>query len=578
MFLVSQFFLLRMQRAVVLGVMALLLCILSACTTPPEQAAGDPRAAVQPQKAETKSETTAKSIAVLLKKGRHTGLLHPDFSRYREVLSAAYAEHDNAPFWLDNGNPNAKAKQVLELLAKAPLDGLNPRDYDVDWLNHQVPQLNENVAANSLARFDVALSVAYARLIHDVHAGRVAPRDAGFMLENRSREAGANALIKRAFGNESPDALYAAARPQFSLYKQMVATLATYRELAAKRSRPDLSALDASLHPGESWRGVPALAEWLEFLGDYSGGNPAGNTYSAALAAGVKRFQERHAIDADGVIGKGTYNALNTPLSQRVHQIELSLERLRWVDEDLANERAIIVNIPQYRLWAFPGQPGVEPMTMNVVVGSSVETNTPILLDQIERVIFNPYWNVPTSITKKELLPKLRKDPNYLVTENMELVGNGQVLADPPTPELLKALARGEYRVRQRPGAKNALGHVKFEFPNRDSIYMHDTPKHNLFQRSRRDFSHGCIRLSHPEQMAQFLLSAERNWDEQRVSEALASDKQLTVQLHKPVPVLIYYTTSLVDGDGRAVFLDDIYGYDNRLDLALFNADQQKRK
>lgn len=578
MSLFSQTCLRRAYRTLLMVAISLFVQVLSGCTTPPQQ---PPQSKLLPQAVPTiknKETSTAQVIATLLHNGQHPALRHPDFTRYRDVLSVAYSQKANAPRWLSNGTLNADGKSVLNLLASCNTDGLNPRDYDVEWLNHQAVQLNDHISGNSLARFDVALSVAFVRLIHDVHAGRVAPQDAGFVLDTRQHDAEAIALIKRAYGSEPPDTVFKAARPPFSLYKQMLATLANYRELAAKRSRADLPALDKSLHPGESWNGVPALAEWLKFLGDYpSSGAITGNSYSTNLAGAVKRFQQRHAIDADGVIGKGTYNALNTPLSQRVHQVELGLERLRWVDADLANERAIIVNIPQFMLWAFPGQAGSTPMTMNVVVGNSIETNTPVLQDQIERVIFNPYWNVPTSITKKELLPKLRKDPNYLLSENMELVGKGQVLADAPTPEVLTELARGEYRIRQRPGAKNALGHVKFEFPNRDSIYMHDTPSHSLFARSRRDFSHGCIRLSHPDQMAKFLLNAERNWDEQRVADALASDKQLTVELHKPVPVLIFYTTSLVDTDGRAVFLEDIYGYDSKLELALFNADHAKR-
>lgn len=563
------------QRAMRFIAISLWLFTLAGCTTPPvTRAPAAPPLSGQ----EKKPAPLEQDIAALLNKGRHSALRHPDFRHYQAALKAAYGERGNAPRWLDNAVLTENGKTLLALISTASSDGLSPADYDAQWLDQQAHELPDNANKfKALAQFDVGLSIAYARLLHDVHAGRVPPKDAGLHLDTNLREAEASSLVKRGFGNEAPDKVFAAARPRLTLYQQMLDVLAHYRTLAAQRTRADLPPLDKSLHPGESWSGLPAMADWLSFLGDYNGDQPKGHTYSAALVGGVKHFQQRHGIAADGVVGRSTYAALSAGLPQRVHQIELALERLRWVSDGLENQRLIVVNIPQFTLWAFPGQTGGSTLTMNVVVGSSVETNTPVLFDQVERVIFNPYWNVPTSITKKELLPKLRKDPNHLVNENMELVGKGEVLPGPPTPEQLNALARGEYRVRQRPGPWNALGHVKFEFPNRDSIYMHDTPSRGFFSRSRRDLSHGCIRLSHPEQMANYLLANQRNWSEAKVAETLSSTEQLTVELREPVPVLLFYTTALVDSAGQAVFLDDIYSYDNELDYALMKADQRQR-
>lgn len=563
--------------------MVLLLTTLGACAVQPHRSAPvishGPIAPADVEFAVNEGPSAEQALADLLTKGRHPSLRHPDFTRVREPLRAAYALNNYAPRWLHDGQLNAEGKDVLDIIAASSSEGLDPRDYDLDWLNQQAESLqSQDTGGQTQARFELGLSIAFARFLHDLHAGRVAPRESGVKLDVSLREAEASHLIKRAFGDEAADRVYTAARPRFALYDRLKASLAHYRELAAKGNRSELPALEKSLKPGESWRGVPALARWLAFLGDYQGTRISSNTYSPALVSAVKQFQLRHGLADDGVIGRGTYTALTTPISQRVRQIELSMERMRWLSENLAGQRAIVVNIPQFLLWGFPGKTEASSLSMDVVVGQSVDHNTPVLLDEVETIIFNPYWNVPSSIAKKELLPKLRKDPTYLISQNMELVGGGQVLADVPTPELLDALARGEYRIRQRPGPGNALGRVKFEFPNNDAIYMHDTPSRGGFYQSRRDFSHGCIRLSHPERMANFLLSEEPRWDAKRISEAMSSPEQVTVHLREPVSVLLFYTTSIVDTDGKAVFLEDIYGQDSKLDQALFSADQRMRR
>lgn len=519
------------------------------------------------------------TIRSLLDQGRHRSLRHPNFMRYRDILRGKYATRQFAPLWLEGDHLNANGEIVLELISQSPTEGLDPRHYDAEWLNRQIDTLSGQPANGNLqAGIDIALSVAFARLLHDVHTGRITPRDASINIDTSMREAEATALVKRGFGSESPDRVFAAARPRFALYERLKSTLAEYRELAAQRSGASLPGITKSLKPGETWKGVPGLADWLTYLGDYAGNEPSNNVYSGELVSAVKHFQLRHGLEDDGVIGRGTYDALTTPLNIRVRQIELSMERMRWLSERMADQRSIVVNIPQFVLWGFPGRSQASSMSMDVVVGKSIDNNTPVLLDEIERVIFNPYWNVPSTIAKKEVLPKLRKDPNYLVTENMELVGAGGIIAIAPTPEQIEAIGRGEYRIRQRPGPGNALGRVKFEFPNHDAIYMHDTPNRGGFYRSRRDFSHGCIRLSNPEKMANFLLTGQPGWDSKRIATAIKSDEKLTVELREHVPVLLFYTTAIIDGEGKAVFLEDIYGYDSKLDQAIFAADQRERR
>ncbi len=519
------------------------------------------------------------TVRRLVEQGRHSALRHPGFGPYRDILRSRYAGNQYAPLWVEGDRLTEQGERVLSLISDAASEGLDPRHYDSEWLHDQLRNLSgQPHNGNAQAQIDVAMSLALARLIHDVHAGRIPPKEAGIRLDTSLREAEATFLVKRAFGNEAPERVFAAARPRFALYNRLKTTLVDYRELAANRDGVSLPGIDKSIKPGETWRGVPALADWLSYLGDYAGTEPRGNAYTGELVNAVKRFQRRHGLADDGVIGKGTWAALTTPLKIRVRQIELAMERMRWLSERMADERSIVVNIPQFELWGFPGRSEASSLNMDVVVGKSVDNNTPVLLDEVERIVFNPYWNVPPSITKKELLPKLRKDPAYLVSQNMEMLNSTEVVSTPPTPEQIEALARGEYRLRQRPGPGNALGRVKFEFPNRDAIYMHDTPNKGGFYASRRDFSHGCIRLSDPQKMANFLLAGQPGWDTQRIANALKSDEKTTVELREPVPVLLFYTTSIVDAEGKAVFLEDIYGYDSKLDQAMFYADQRQRQ
>jgi murein L,D-transpeptidase YcbB/YkuD len=267
-----------------------------------------------------------------------------------------------------------------------------------------------------------------------------------------------------------------------------------------------------------------------------------------ALETGVRRFQGRHGLAADGVIGPATRTQHAVPLSQRVRQIELSMERLRWLP-DRDTERLIGVNIPMFRLWAVEGRDAV--FTTEVIVGRAVNTRTPVMIERLEQIVFRPYWNVPASILRNEILPALRRDPHYLRKHNMEFVRDG------PTR-----------RVRQRPGPANALGLIKFSFPNDENVYMHGTPTPSLFRRPRRDFSHGCIRVADPVGLAEWLLGPE-GWSRERIVAAMDTAPGGTVTLAQPVRVVLFYLTAFaVPGDGMVYFADDLYGHDARLDRA----------
>jgi len=261
--------------------------------------------------------------------------------------------------------------------------------------------------------------------------------------------------------------------------------------------------------------------------------------------------------------------ALQVSPAARVRQIELTLERLRWTPL-LQAPRMIVINIPEFVLRAYEVNDGRISVQheMKVIVGKAYNTRTPLLGEDIRFIEFSPYWNVPPSIARDELVPRLRRDPAYLEREGFEFVGPGGRVETTLTSARLDAVLAGSWRIRQRPGPRNALGDIKFVFPNRDNIYLHHTPATQLFERDRRDFSHGCIRVEAPVELAKFVLQGMPAWTEERIREAMSQGTSATLSVAEPVPVVITYGTVLVN-DGRIHFYEDIYGDDRLLDAAL---------
>jgi murein L,D-transpeptidase YcbB/YkuD len=328
--------------------------------------------------------------------------------------------------------------------------------------------------------------------------------------------------------------------PLYRQYNLLKEYLKKYKALPADNTTISLPG-NKAIRPGDTSPEIVKLRKKLFLLGDLANaGDTSSSMYDSTLLMAVKRFQRRHGMNDDGIAGAGMVRELNIPVPQLIEKIIVNMERNRWLPTDV-HGRYLAVNIPEFVLHAYDDDSLL--WNMNVVVGKDVN-KTVIFAGDINQIVFSPYWNVPESILKKEILPGIQKDPNYLASHHMEKSGDG---------------------VRQKPGPWNSLGGVKFLFPNSHSIYLHDTPSKNLFQETQRAFSHGCIRVADPAFLAKYLLRNDTTWTKERIAKAMASGKEQYVAVKNPMPVYITYFTAWVDRKGELNFREDIYKRDSQL-------------
>ena len=467
--------------------------------------------------------------------------------------------------WVKDGKATPAAHEAVTILSTAASEGLDPADYNAAGLQ------NALAIGNPLpADFDQALSLAVQRFLLDVQRGRIDPAHLG---ENYDEFLGARPdpeqVLRQSSGDQRVAAAVAAVRPPNAEYEELRAALARYHALANDPAwQAPLPPLPGSkLEPGKPWPGLARLAQRLEALGDLPARTPLPTHYEGAVVAGVRAFQQRHGLTPDGVIGKATLEGLEVTPASRVRQLALALERLRWMPQPA---RALVVNVPEFVLRGYDARDGrsTQRVAMNVIVGNAARTQTPIFAADMRLIEFSPYWNVPPSIARGETIPKLRRDPAYFEQQGFEFVGRDGQVSGHLSDANLEAVRSGQMRIRQRPGAKNALGDIKFVFPNSDNIYLHHTPTPKLFQRDRRDFSHGCIRVEQPVELAKFVLAGQPEWDEERIVQAMTRGRSATLQLKESLPVVIAYRTATVNA-GKVHFFPDIYRRDARLSAAL---------
>ena len=494
----------------------------------------------------------------------------------RAAVDLLHPAARSSRYWLDEGNrPTRQTQALLAELRAAQGRGLDPADYDAEALQRRADRLPQEGREAALA-FDHDFTHALARFAVHLERGRITPRDAGYALAPRRLTPDLPAVLRSLATTQDGAARLDALEPRYRHFALLKAALRHYLDLAA--SGPDilLPALPRrSIRPGEDYADVTILRQRLLQLGDLPRvSSVALSKLDGDTVAGLIAFQRRHGLAADGVLGEATRRALNVPLARRLRQIELAMERVRWLPPP-PDGPFIVVNIPQFRLFAFRGPLDTEQaMTaMNVIVGKTFPRfRTPVFTADIRQVVFRPYWDVPRNILRNELLPDLQREPQIATRDDYEAV-RGQRDDSPVVPwsaGALEELAAGTLRLRQRPGPKNALGGVKFLLPNPYDVYLHSTPAQRLFGQSRRAFSHGCIRVEDPVALARFVLSDEPDWDEARIRASMeAGPASSRFKVSRPLPVMVFYATAVASEDGRVLFFEDLYGHDRRLDALL---------
>jgi murein L,D-transpeptidase YcbB/YkuD len=491
------------------------------------------------------------------------------------VLPNFYVRRVYRPAWSDARGLSRVADDLVRVLRGADLEGLRAEDYHLAGLEAVLAKVRADnlrdraLAPDRWAELDLLLTDAF--LVYGAHllAGRVNPETLRpeWLAHPRSADIAAVLAAVLASGNIA-GALDTLPPPQAG-YRQLREALARYREIAARGGWPTIPA-GATLARGDRGAAVTVLRRRLGFEGDLRpAGEPNADLFDEALEQALKTFQRRHGLTPAGMLSAATRAELNVSVERRIEQLEVNLERWRWLPKDWGR-RHITVNIAAFELDVVDEDAVV--LSMRVVVGRPFN-RTPVLSDTIRYLVLNPYWHVPRNIAVTEVLPKIRRDPSYLARFKLRVFpGSGTDAGeiDPTTVDWSAITpAQFPFRLRQDPGPLNALGRVKFVFLNKYNVYLHDTPARPLFEETQRDFSHGCIRIQQPIDLAVYLLRQDPRWDREALLTALDGRVDLTVPLPQPMPIHLLYWTAWADKDGTIEFRPDIHGRDAPLLTAL---------
>jgi murein L,D-transpeptidase YcbB/YkuD len=476
------------------------------------------------------------------------------------------------PLWVTKDGPGGKAAILFEVIKKSNRDGLFPEEYQ----SNRIASLWKGTTAEELIELDSLLTLALIRYAHDAQKGRArtgAEKSPSLQLaQNEGLPVfDALTLTQDALLSNDLNQFLENLLPRHKYYRNLRDALPRYRQLDATGGWRQ-TAFGKSIHPGEQDARIPAIRTRLQMEGFLPSTSAGTSVYDPELAQAVSLFQTLHGLTGDGVIGKSTIAAMNITAEQKVRQIILNLERWRWEAHTLG-QKYVLVDIAGFTLEAIENDTLI--LEMPVVVGMQ-EHETPVFSDIIQYVEIHPFWHVPAKIARDEMLEELRKNPHYLNKQHIRLFSDRTSEAEELNPlamdwKQVSPQQMGRFKLRQDPGKWNALGAIKIAFPNSLNVYMHDTPSQSYFKRTSRAFSHGCIRLSNPRQLALFLLGGvEKGWTMERLDDIIAADKRSILRLPSPLPVHITYQTVKSDESGRVSFHRDIYNRDPQLAEILF--------
>lgn len=475
-------------------------------------------------------------------------------------MQGFYGQRGFQAVWSSPSGPRPQAEELIKAIPALGADGLDVRRYQPDRLAGLLKEVRETksyddpLAQRRLVDLDVELTYTYLSLAAHLANGRLQPEKLRDDWYTKPRNVDLDARLGVALAADDSGEIVKILRhlsPPYADYERLRQALATYKQIMA---RGGWSAVPPGPELEAGGRGprVAALRARLaaESASSHGGaGSPRADVFDGGLAGAVSSFQRRHGLEVTGKVDTETLVELNVPVQDRIRQIQANMERWRWMPSSLG-DRYILVNVPEFRLDLV--EAGKTVLTQRVIVGKD-QSRTPAFSDKMTYIEVNPSWNIPDTIAKTEILPKLAADPGYLARHNMEVVSQ----------------AGSEDRLRQRPGEDNPLGKLKFMFPNDFDIYLHDTPADQLFNQAERDFSHGCIRLEKPFELAAYLLKGDPKWTPEALQAAIDSGEQTTISLPRPLPVHILYWTAWVDPDGTVELRRDIYGHDAELEQAL---------
>ena len=513
-------------------------------------------------------------IQNLVASGNLEGMRWPNFSDYQKSVQEFYAASGFAPAWVQGSQPIPQALAMVAVFEDAAKKGLDPEAYDASRWEERIRAVQGTSSGPSVATFDVALTVCTMRYVSALRFGRINPQHLSFGLSvDQKKYDLAQFLRDRIVTASDLTAVLDETEPPYPGYRRTEQALADYVELARADHWEKLPDVTKPIEPGKGYPGVPRLASLLRLVGDLPADAQLpsdSQTYGGALVDAVKRFQRRHGLDDDGRLGAATIKQLNVPLQDRVLQLQLTLERWRWLPAQFSAP-PIIVNIPDFRLRALDEDNKVV-LDMRVVVGKAMRTQTPVFTREMTYVVLRPTGTfLPVSFAARLFLRS-----SAIVATSPARTMRSQRLTERSLPqeqisdEVLAQLRAGKLAVRQKPGPSNALGLIKLIFPNEYNVYLHSTPSQALFARSRRDFSHGCIRVEHPAELAAWALRNNSGWTVERIKQEMQTGKDnVTVTLAQKVPVFIVYGTALAYANGEVHFSDDIYGHDPKLAAAL---------